>query len=44
MPPLLRMGGVDEGAPGLRLQYGAGHYAAFVRDLDGHTLEAVCHE
>ena len=40
----LRMGGADEGAPGLRPQYGAGYYAAFVRDLDGFRLEAVCHE
>ena len=40
----LRMGAVDEGAPGLRPQCGAGYYAAFVRDLDGYRLEAVCHE
>lgn len=40
----LRMGAPDEGAPGLRPHYGAGYYAAFVRDLDGHRLEAVCHE
>jgi catechol 2,3-dioxygenase-like lactoylglutathione lyase family enzyme len=40
----LRMGAVDEGAPGLRPLYGAGYYAAFVRDLDDYRLEAVCHE
>ena len=40
----LRMGGVDEGAPGLRPNYGAGYYAAFVRDVDGYRIEAVCHE
>jgi catechol 2,3-dioxygenase-like lactoylglutathione lyase family enzyme len=40
----LRMGGIDEGAPGLRPHYGEGYYAAFVRDLDGYRLEAVCHE
>jgi catechol 2,3-dioxygenase-like lactoylglutathione lyase family enzyme len=40
----MRMGAVDEGAPGLRPHYGAGYYAAFVRDLDGYKLEAVCHE
>jgi catechol 2,3-dioxygenase-like lactoylglutathione lyase family enzyme len=40
----LRAGGIDEGAPGLRPQYGAGYYAAFVRDLDGYRIEAVCHE
>lgn len=39
----LRAGGTDEGAPGLRPQYGEGYYAAFVRDLDGYRLEAVCH-
>ena len=37
-------GGIDEGAPGLRPEYGVGYYAAFVRDLDGHRIEAVCHE
>jgi catechol 2,3-dioxygenase-like lactoylglutathione lyase family enzyme len=40
----LRAGGIDEGAPGLRPHYGAGYYAAFVRDLDGYRIEAVCHE
>lgn len=39
----LLAGGVDEGAPGLRLQYGASYYAAFVRDPDGYRIEAVCH-
>jgi hypothetical protein len=33
-----------EGGPGPRPEYGPGYYAAFVRDLDGHRLEAVCHE
>ncbi|HLI66770.1 MAG TPA: VOC family protein [Caulobacteraceae bacterium] len=36
----LRFGGVDDGAPGLRPQYGPGYYAAFVLDPDGHKLEA----
>jgi len=40
----LRMGAADEGAPGPRPQYGAGYYAAFVRDLDGYRVEAVCHD
>jgi catechol 2,3-dioxygenase-like lactoylglutathione lyase family enzyme len=40
----LHAGGVDEGAPGLRPHYGTGYYAAFVRDLDGYRIEAVCHE
>ncbi|MBC7794271.1 MAG: VOC family protein [Clostridia bacterium] len=39
----LEAGGRDNGAPGLRPHYNANYYAAFVRDLDGHNLEAVCH-
>jgi catechol 2,3-dioxygenase-like lactoylglutathione lyase family enzyme len=39
----LRAGGRDNGAPGLRPQYHASYYGAFVRDLDGHNIEAVCH-
>lgn len=39
----LRSGAVDDGAPAFRPQYGPGYYAAFVRDLDGYKLEAVCH-
>ncbi|WP_313347209.1 VOC family protein [Stenotrophomonas sp.] len=34
-------GGRDNGAPGLRPDYGAQYYAAFVIDPDGHRLEAV---
>ena len=37
----MRTGGRDEGAPGPRPHYGANYYAAFVRDPDGHKLEAV---
>jgi catechol 2,3-dioxygenase-like lactoylglutathione lyase family enzyme len=40
----LRLGGADEGAPGLRPHYGDDYYAAFARDLDGYRLEAVCHD
>jgi catechol 2,3-dioxygenase-like lactoylglutathione lyase family enzyme len=40
----LGQGGVDEGPPGIRENYDPGYYAAFVRDLDGHRLEAVLHE
>ena len=40
----LAAGATDEGAPGLRPQYGEGYYAAFVRDLDGRRIEAVFHE
>ncbi len=38
----LAHGARDNGAPGLRPQYGPSYYAAFVIDLDGHALEAVC--
>ena len=39
----LEAGGRDNGGPGLRPIYHPDYYAAFVRDLDGHNLEAVCH-
>jgi catechol 2,3-dioxygenase-like lactoylglutathione lyase family enzyme len=39
----LAAGGKDNGAPGLRPQYHPNYYAAFVLDLDGHNIEAVCH-
>ena len=35
-------GGNDNGAPGLRREYGAGYYAAFVLDPDGYRVEAYC--
>lgn len=38
----LAQGGRDNGAPGLRPDYGAGYYAAFVVDPDGYRLEAYC--
>jgi catechol 2,3-dioxygenase-like lactoylglutathione lyase family enzyme len=34
-------GGVDEGAPGIRDNYNANYYGAFVRDPDGNKIEAV---
>ena len=37
----LELGGSDDGAPGLRPEYSAGYYAAFVRDLDGNKIEAM---
>jgi catechol 2,3-dioxygenase-like lactoylglutathione lyase family enzyme len=40
----LRAGGTDQGPPGIRANYHPGYYAAFVRDPDGHRLEAVLHE
>ena len=39
----LRAGGTDNGPPGPRPHYHAHYYAAFVRDPDGHNIEAVCH-
>jgi len=40
----LSAGGKDNGAPGLRPQYHANYYAAFVIGPDGHNIEVVCHE
>ncbi|WP_218509770.1 VOC family protein [Variovorax sp. dw_308] len=39
----LAAGGKDNGAPGLRPHYHPNYYGAFVRDPDGHNIEAVCH-
>jgi len=38
----INSGGRDNGAPGLRAEYGATYYAAYVIDPDGHNIEAVC--
>lgn len=37
----LRVGGQDNGEPGLRLDYGANYYAAFLIDPDGYRIEAT---
>ena len=34
--------GTDNGAPGLRPDYEANYFAAFVIDPEGHRIEAVC--
>jgi catechol 2,3-dioxygenase-like lactoylglutathione lyase family enzyme len=39
----LAAGGNDNGPPGLRPHYHANYYGAFVLDLDGNNIEAVCH-
>jgi catechol 2,3-dioxygenase-like lactoylglutathione lyase family enzyme len=39
----LAAGASDNGPPGLRPHYHANYYAAFVRDPDGHNIEAVTH-
>jgi len=37
----LKAGGSSDGAPGLRPEYYAKYYAAFIRDPDGNRIEAV---
>jgi catechol 2,3-dioxygenase-like lactoylglutathione lyase family enzyme len=39
----LAAGGCSDGAPGLRPQYGPHAYGAFIIDLEGNKIEAVCH-
>jgi catechol 2,3-dioxygenase-like lactoylglutathione lyase family enzyme len=39
----LEAGGRDNGPPGLRTEYSANYYGAFVFDPDGHNVEAVHH-
>ncbi len=38
----LAQGGRDNGAPGLRADYGDNYYAAFVIDPEGYRIEAYC--
>lgn len=38
----LAAGGAAHGAPGLRPRYDPAYYAAYIRDPDGHNIEAVC--
>lgn len=37
----LAHGGTPDGAPGPRPEYGAPFYGCYVRDLDGHKIEAT---
>jgi catechol 2,3-dioxygenase-like lactoylglutathione lyase family enzyme len=37
----LAHGGTEDGAPGLRPEYDANYYAAFVLDPDGNKIEAL---
>ena len=37
----LKHGGTDDGGPELRPNYDANYYGTFVRDPDGHKIEAV---
>jgi catechol 2,3-dioxygenase-like lactoylglutathione lyase family enzyme len=40
----IEAGGTDHGAPGYRIRYHAGYYAAFALDLDGNNIEVVYRE
>jgi predicted lactoylglutathione lyase len=40
----LEAGGIDNGPPGVRPEYSASYYAAFIIAPDGHNVEAVCHQ
>jgi catechol 2,3-dioxygenase-like lactoylglutathione lyase family enzyme len=38
----LKLGGKDNGKPGVRADYSPSYYAAFVVDPDGYRIEAYC--
>lgn len=38
----LAAGGGDNGAPGLRADYGPDYYAAYIVDPEGYRIEACC--
>jgi hypothetical protein len=40
----LKTGGKDHGAPGLRAHPHPHYYGAFILDLEGNNIEAVCHD
>lgn len=40
----LANGGTDEGAPGLRPQYHAHYYGAYLRDPEGNKVAVACHD
>lgn len=39
----MKHGAESQGEPGLYPQYGENYFAAFVGDIDGYNIEAVCH-
>jgi len=39
----LAAGGTDNGSPKEHPEYHQDYFSAFVIDLDGHNIEAVCH-
>ncbi|MGP9666201.1 VOC family protein [Halomonas sp. AOP22-C1-8] len=40
----MKCGGKCNGVPGYRPHYHANYYAAFILELDGYNIEAVCHK
>lgn len=40
----LKLGGIDNGAPGPRPEYHPGYYAGFIIDSNGWRIEAVLHD
>ncbi len=40
----MKAGGRDNGPPGVRAEYGPNYYSAYVLDIDGHNVEAVCRD
>jgi catechol 2,3-dioxygenase-like lactoylglutathione lyase family enzyme len=40
----LALGAVSEGAPGLRPEYHANYYGAYIRDPEGNKLCFACHD
>jgi len=40
----LELGGTSDGEPGIREEAHPNFYAAYLRDLDGNKIVAVCHE
>ncbi|MEZ4749185.1 MAG: VOC family protein [Bdellovibrionota bacterium] len=40
----LELGGRSNGEPGVRPEHGENYYSAYVYDLDGHNIEAVCYQ
>ena len=37
----MKLGAIDDGAPGIRSHYSENYYAAFIRDFDGNKIEVV---
>lgn len=40
----VRAGGRDNGKPGIRKAYHDHYYGAFILDINGYNIEAVCHQ